>query len=51
MYYTTNSKSLWQWQPKIELHTTVSCSIIDYNGDEQIISQQIPLGLFYIVED
>ena len=50
-YYTTNSESLWQWQPKIELHTTVSCSIIDYNGDEQIISQQIPLGLFYIVED
>lgn len=50
-YYITDSEENWQWQSKIELHTTVSCSIIDYNGDEQIISQQIPLGLFYIVED
>ena len=49
-YYITEEEN-WQWQSKIELHTTVSCSIIDYNGDEQIISQQIPLGLFYIVED
>lgn len=49
-YYITEEEN-WQWQSKIELHTTVSCSTIDYNGDEQIISQQIPLGLFYIVED
>lgn len=51
LLFLTNSEEDWQWQSKIELHTTVSCSIIDYNGDEQIISQQIPLGLFYIVED
>lgn len=51
LLFLTNSEEDWQWQSKIELHTTVSCSIIDYNGDEQIISQQIPLGLFYIIED
>lgn len=39
------------WHSKETFYTTVSCRITDINGDEQILSQKIPLGDFYIVED
>lgn len=40
-----------EWLSYIDLYTTVSCRLVDINGEIKTLKRKVLLGTFYIVED